>query len=683
MKLIAILFLCSRLLASLTQESLSKEIDCNDEEVFKAVDTALKKYNSQNRSGNQFVLYRITGGTKVVNPDTFYTIKYQIKEGDCPVLSGKTWQDCDYKNPTEAATGECTATVGMRGNKKFSVATQTCQIIPAEGPEVTTQYDCLGCVHPISTDSPDLEPILRHSIQHFNNNSNNSHLFVLSEVKRAQRQVVAGWNFEVTYSIVQTNCSKEKFLFLTPECKSLLNGDIGECTDNAYMDTQLRIASFSQNCDIYPAEDFVQPPVKICAGCPRDIPVNSPDLEEPLTHSIAKLNAENNKTFYFKIETVTRATVQVVAGKKFSIQFIARETTCSKESHKELARSCETKTHGEMLHCSAEVYVIPWEEKIYPTVNCQPLGMISLMRRPPGFSPFRSVQVDEAREGTSVSPPHTSMVPVRDEEQDPGKERGSTKGHGWDHEKQIKHEHDHDHKHEHNQGHGHQRGHGLGHGHKKQHGVGHGHQKQHDVHHAHQQQHGLGHRHEKQHGLGHAYQQQHGLGHGHQLELEYDLEHQRGHSLDHRHKYKHGHGHGKHKNKGKNNGKYDWKTGHLPSSSEDSTTLSAQTQEKTEGPTPIPSLAQPDVAVTFSEFQDSDLIATMMPNILPAPTESDDDWIPDIQIKPNRLSFTPISDFPETTSPKCPGRPWKPVNEMNPNMEMKEFPDFNLYDALF
>lgn len=37
-------------------------------------------------------------------------------------------------------------------------------------------------------------------------------------------QVVAGANFEVTYSIVQTNCSKKDFLLLTPECKSLPNG---------------------------------------------------------------------------------------------------------------------------------------------------------------------------------------------------------------------------------------------------------------------------------------------------------------------------------------------------------------------------------------------------------------------------------------------------------------------------
>ncbi|NP_000884.1 kininogen-1 isoform 2 precursor [Homo sapiens] len=401
MKLITILFLCSRLLLSLTQESQSEEIDCNDKDLFKAVDAALKKYNSQNQSNNQFVLYRITEATKTVGSDTFYSFKYEIKEGDCPVQSGKTWQDCEYKDAAKAATGECTATVGKRSSTKFSVATQTCQITPAEGPVVTAQYDCLGCVHPISTQSPDLEPILRHGIQYFNNNTQHSSLFMLNEVKRAQRQVVAGLNFRITYSIVQTNCSKENFLFLTPDCKSLWNGDTGECTDNAYIDIQLRIASFSQNCDIYPGKDFVQPPTKICVGCPRDIPTNSPELEETLTHTITKLNAENNATFYFKIDNVKKARVQVVAGKKYFIDFVARETTCSKESNEELTESCETKKLGQSLDCNAEVYVVPWEKKIYPTVNCQPLGMISLMKRPPGFSPFRSSRIGEIKEETT------------------------------------------------------------------------------------------------------------------------------------------------------------------------------------------------------------------------------------------------------------------------------------------
>ena len=97
-----------------------------------------------------------------------------------------------------------------------------------------------------------------------------------------------------------------------------------------------------------------------------------------------------------------KATVQVVAGLKYSIVFIARETTCSKGSNEELTKSCEINIHGQILHCDANVYVVPWEEKVYPTVNCQPLGQTSLMKRPPGFSPFRSVQVMKTEGSTTT-----------------------------------------------------------------------------------------------------------------------------------------------------------------------------------------------------------------------------------------------------------------------------------------
>ncbi|XP_059543314.1 kininogen-1-like [Myotis daubentonii] len=374
MKLLAILFLCSRLLTSFAQEDQPQEIDCSDEDVFKAVDTALKKYNNGSNSGNQFVLYRITEVLNTGDREIFYSVKYEIKEGDCPVQSGKTWQDCDYKDPEQAATGECMATIGKKWNMEFSVATQTCHITPAEGPVVTSQYKCYGCLHTIWTVPPDFDPVLRHAIEHFNNHTGHSHLFALKEVKRAQRQVVSGWNYEVTYLIQQTNCSKENLKFLTQDCKPLHNGDTGECTDLAYVDPQLRIASFSQKCQILPKEDFLSSLHRRCMGCPSEIPVDHPYLKDALNHSITKLNAENNATFYFKIDIVHRATSQVVAGSSYFIDFTARETTCSKESNKELTESCEINKVGEKLRCTAAVYERSWENIIESTVKCLSLG---------------------------------------------------------------------------------------------------------------------------------------------------------------------------------------------------------------------------------------------------------------------------------------------------------------------
>lgn len=141
---------------------------------------------------------------------------------------------------------------------------------------------------------------------------------------------------------------------------------------------------------------------KPCPGCPRDIPVDSPELKEVLGHSIAQLNTENDHPFYFKIDTVKKATSQVVAGTNYVIEFIARETKCSKESNTELTEDCEIKHLGQSLDCNANVYMRPWENKVIPTVKCQALDKtIPIRRRPPGFSPFRSAKVQETKAGTT------------------------------------------------------------------------------------------------------------------------------------------------------------------------------------------------------------------------------------------------------------------------------------------
>lgn len=195
-------------------------------------------------------------------------------------------------------------------------------------------------MYPRSTASPDLEPI-----QLFNN-TDHSYLFAIREVKKAPKQVVGSWNYKITYSIVQNNCSKEDFLFLIPDCKSLLNSDISKCTDNTYMDLQLIISSFSQKCVLYPGEDFEPTPTRIFPGCLIDLPVDSPELDAPLTHSIAKFNAENNGTFYFKTDTVKSATVQMVTRTKFSSEFLARETM---KSNEKLTKRCEANKLGQIL----------------------------------------------------------------------------------------------------------------------------------------------------------------------------------------------------------------------------------------------------------------------------------------------------------------------------------------------
>lgn len=397
MKLLTILFLCSRLLSSLTHEYNLKEIDCNDQDAFLAVDAALKMYNEKSNSNNQFVLYRITQVNKTNEEKPFFLIfNYEVKEGNCPVQKGKSWQDCDYKESPDAATGTCTATVRKERSDEFTVTSQSCQITPGEGSTTTEDYQCLGCMHPIPIDDPSLKPILNHSLHYFNKHSSHTYLFMLKTVRSAQQQVVQGMRYDVTYLIQQTNCSKENYRLLTPECQPLLNGASGECRDDAVITLNETIDHISQTCQIFPVED---PPLrKICAGCPKDMPLDSPQLKEALDLSVKKLNEENKGVFYFKAERVIKAQSQVVAGTRYIVNFIAKETTCSKGSDKEFTESCEFNQTGAALNCDADVVIVPWEKKVHTEINCSPEGVATLMKRPPGFSPFRSAMMMEPPE---------------------------------------------------------------------------------------------------------------------------------------------------------------------------------------------------------------------------------------------------------------------------------------------
>ncbi|KFP00559.1 Kininogen-1, partial [Calypte anna] len=194
--------------------------DCDDPDVFKAVDTALKKYNGDGATGNQFALYMVMEAKRTAGPDSQFYVKYRIRETTCATDEDKLWQDCDYKAGAETKTGECTARVHMNNIEKTSNVSQDCKIFPAAPKVMFTKALCLGCFQPISSDDSQVSEILKQAIQKFNKHSDESVLFKLVEVKEAQRQVVAGWNYKIKYEIKETNCSKDQFQDLAPECKT-------------------------------------------------------------------------------------------------------------------------------------------------------------------------------------------------------------------------------------------------------------------------------------------------------------------------------------------------------------------------------------------------------------------------------------------------------------------------------
>ncbi|NXL58824.1 KNG1 protein, partial [Chordeiles acutipennis] len=224
MKPFIVLVLCCSFFTSRATPLPFEFLDCDDPDVFKAVDTALKKYNGDKATGNQFALYMVMEAKRTAGPDTPFYVKYRIQETTCATEENKFWQDCDYKVPAEAKTGECTARVHMNSAEKTSNVTQDCKIFPATPKITLTEAPCLGCFHHISSDSSKVSEILKQAIQKFNRHSAEPALYKLVEIKEAKRQVVAGWNYVIKYDIEETNCSKDQFQDLTRECKTTSRG---------------------------------------------------------------------------------------------------------------------------------------------------------------------------------------------------------------------------------------------------------------------------------------------------------------------------------------------------------------------------------------------------------------------------------------------------------------------------
>uniref|UniRef100_A0A8C0BE30 Cystatin kininogen-type domain-containing protein n=1 Tax=Buteo japonicus TaxID=224669 RepID=A0A8C0BE30_9AVES len=282
MKPFIVLALCCSFFSSRATPLPFEFLDCDDPDVFKAVDTALKKYNGDRATGNQFALYMVMEAKRTAGPDTQFYMKYRIHETTCAAEENKLWQDCDYKVPAEAPY-------------VFWFVS-----FPATPKITLTEATCLGCFHPIPSDSSEVSEILKKAVQKFNRHSAELALFKLVEIKEAKRQVVAGWNYIIKYEIEETNCSKDQFQDLTPECKTTSRGSLSPLN---------LLFLRSEVCWFLSVEDTVIPATR--SGCPKTIPKDSPELKELLKVSMEKYNSESNDDFYYKGGEIEAATVQV------------------------------------------------------------------------------------------------------------------------------------------------------------------------------------------------------------------------------------------------------------------------------------------------------------------------------------------------------------------------------------
>nr|XP_021399469.1 kininogen-1 isoform X2 [Lonchura striata domestica] len=411
MRAFIVLVLCCSFFSSRAIPLAFEFSDCDDPDVFQAVDAALKKYNGDRETGNQFALFMVMEAKRTAGPDPQFYVKYRILESTCATEENKHWQHCHYKVSAEAKTGECTARVHMNDADKTTNVSQECKIFSDVSKIRLSEAPCLGCFHHISNDGSEVSEILKKAIQKFNKHSDELALFKLVEIKEAKRQVVAGWNYVIRYEIKETNCTKDQFQDLTPECRITSRGRVAKCEAKAFQNLQAEIVDTASDCKL-PVEETVV--AANCRGCPRMIPNDSPELKELLKVSTEKYNSESNDDFYYKGGEIRSATVQVVAGKMYRVKFTVWKTNCSKSEFEKLNEDCTATSNSESLSCDAQIHVMPWLDKIYPQVNCsEEHEVVFFARRPPGFTPFRSTMMlsqphivshADKNEGESQSP---------------------------------------------------------------------------------------------------------------------------------------------------------------------------------------------------------------------------------------------------------------------------------------
>ncbi|XP_010191832.1 PREDICTED: kininogen-1-like, partial [Mesitornis unicolor] len=246
---------------------------------------------------------------------------------------------------------------------------------------------------------------------------------------------------------------------------------VGKCDAKAFQNLQEEIIDIAIQCKL-PVEDTVIPSAH--TGCPKTVPKDSPELKELLKVSMEKYNSESNDDFYYKSGEIETATVQVVAGQNYRLTFAVQKTNCSKKEFEKLSEDCEAIPDSLPLSCEAQIHVIPWENKIFPQINCSRERLMTvLLRRPPGFTPFRSFAVLDQQSEISCSDENAEegQRPVKemrkDGEQEPAGEGEPEHKHGHKHRRGHKNDHESDKKHRHEIGCGHRTGHRCGH---KKHG---------------------------------------------------------------------------------------------------------------------------------------------------------------------------------------------------------------------
>ncbi|XP_075717807.1 T-kininogen 1-like isoform X2 [Rhinoderma darwinii] len=342
MRILPILLLCWHYLLG---SAAVIDADCNDQNVFSAVDEALKSFNNAKEAGNQYILYRITDAK----------IKHQSK---------------------------CSAHVLYNKDLKLrSVESQNCSSPEVWTPVTAVHRPCLGCPQPIDKENKELLCFVLSTIEQVNTDANHPFYFDLESIVNATRQVVFGWKYHIQYLIRQTNCSKSNFTNKnSKECKIDKGGESIECNAQVHVTPDDKVH--------YPLLEC-KSDTGVCINCPVAVHPEDPELLSLLVQVMDEYNFNSNHTELYDVAYVENAVKKGFQRELYEVTFIIGPTNCSKPDYSILGDGCELIEAAARKSCKTKINVTDKTINVHSAPQCQKATVFMFAVRIGGLSPLR------------------------------------------------------------------------------------------------------------------------------------------------------------------------------------------------------------------------------------------------------------------------------------------------------
>ncbi|XP_078420198.1 fetuin-B-like [Cetorhinus maximus] len=234
-------------------------------------------------------------------------------------------------------------------------------------PSLAASYRALSCNELRVVDAAEL------AVEHINADQPGGYKYVLNKIENAQenrgKQGVS--SVYLTFEVLETRCHS-----LNPkpaaecEVRSGPEAISGDCTVQLQINPTTRhVRVHKYQCLISPDSDDLV--LSRCPSCPHRIPINRTDVNQSVMRALQKYNRNSSRTNYFAVRKITRASSQVLAGKKVLVEFTIQETACTKASKlQNCPRDRSEFASGSKGFCIASVYK-PISGKEEVEVNCE------------------------------------------------------------------------------------------------------------------------------------------------------------------------------------------------------------------------------------------------------------------------------------------------------------------------